>query len=137
MEKRSEKIYLFDELRKKWLLLTPEEWVRQHLIQLLIQCYHYPAALIAVEKQVPTGTVQQRFDLVVHLRNGSPWMLIECKEPGLPLDEKVLSQAIRYQLHLQAAYLVITNGREAVIFEVVNGTLKNTTKFPDFPLETT
>lgn len=137
LEKRSGKTYLFDELRKKWLLLTPEEWVRQHLIQLLIQVYQYPAALIAIEKQVPSGTVLQRFDLVVHHRNGTPWMLIECKESSVPLDDKVLSQAIRYQLHVQAAYLVITNGAQAALFEVRSGTLKNTTKFPDFPLETT
>lgn len=137
LEKRSGKTYLFDELRKKWVLLTPEEWVRQHLFQLLIQHCQYPASLIAMEKQIPAGAVQQRYDLVVHRSDGSPWMLIECKEPNVPLNEKVFSQVIRYQLHLQAAFLVITNGKEALIFEVENGTLKNTGKFPDFPLETT
>ena len=101
---------IFDPLRKKWLVLTPEEWVRQNFVQYLIQVLHYPASLIGLEKEIKVGERKRRFDIIVCNRNAEPWMLIECKAMEVPLSEGVLDQALLYHQSVQGNYLVITNG---------------------------
>lgn len=101
---------IFDEVRKRWIILTPEEWVRQNFLNYLIQVKKYPASLIAVEKEIKLGDLDKRFDIVVYDRNTKPWMIIECKEMNVPLDKTVLDQVLRYNITLQVPYLVITNG---------------------------
>lgn len=132
IETRSGKEFIFDEGRKKWVVLTPEEWVRQNFIQYLIQIKKYPAALISIEKEILLGDVKKRFDIVVFNRLFEPWMLIECKEMNVSIDEKVLGQALRYQSHLQAKYIVITNGTQVFLFETSKNELKKSTEFPEF-----
>ena len=101
---------IFDPLRKRWLILTPEEWVRQNFVQYLIREKKYPAALIAMEKMIKLGELRKRFDILVFDRNHRPWMMIECKSPAIKMDEAVLHQLLRYHISVQTGYLVITNG---------------------------
>ncbi|MBK6936962.1 MAG: type I restriction enzyme HsdR N-terminal domain-containing protein [Chitinophagaceae bacterium] len=106
------KDYLFDPIRKKWVVLTPEEWVRQNFIQYLVKEKKYPTALIGLEKQIELGDLKKRFDILVYNKAHQPWMMIECKEMNVALDEKVLEQLLRYSISVPVSYLVITNGRE-------------------------
>jgi hypothetical protein len=106
----AKKEFIFDEIRKRWIVLTPEEWVRQNFLQYLIRVKKYPASLIAIEKEIKLGDLKKRFDIVVYGHNTKPWMIVECKEMNVPLDKKVLEQVLRYNITLQVPYLVITNG---------------------------
>jgi hypothetical protein len=110
IKKDAGKDIIFDPLRKKWLLLTPEEWVRQNFVQYLIQVKKYPAALIAMEKVIRLGELKKRFDILVYDNNHQPWMMIECKGPAIKLDESVLHQLLRYHISVPTGILVISNG---------------------------
>lgn len=101
---------IFDEIRKTWLKLTPEEWVRQNFIQYLVQVKKIPSAYIAVEKQLKLGELVKRFDLLVYDRSHLPYMIIECKAMDIKLDEKVMEQVLRYNISIPVPFLVITNG---------------------------
>jgi type I site-specific restriction endonuclease len=107
---------IFDLVRKKWLQLTPEEWVRQHLLNYLIQVEAYPAASIAVEKEVQLNDTKKRFDVVVYDRALKPFLVVECKAPYVALDRLVIDQALRYNLSLKAPFLMISNGIEDIVF---------------------
>lgn len=111
IETREEKEYIFDPLRKKWVRLTPEEWVRQNFLQYLLQVMQYPPSLIAIEKEIQIGELKKRFDILVY-KNDHPWLLIECKEMNVPINESVMQQLLRYQTIVQADYLIVTNGNE-------------------------
>lgn len=110
LKQLDEKDYLFDPIRKRWLLLTPEEWVRQNFVQYLVQVKKYPATLIALEKMVMLGELKKRFDILVYDRQHQPWMMIECKSPSVLLDDSVLHQLLRYHIAVPTGLLVITNG---------------------------
>jgi hypothetical protein len=112
---------IFDELRRQWVHLTPEEWVRQNFIQYLLQVKKYPASYIAVERKMKLGELNKRFDLLVFDKAAKPWMMIECKALGRPLDKSVLWQVMHYNLALPVKYLVITNGEHC--FGYVKGLL--------------
>jgi len=103
---------IFDPVRKKYFVLTPEEWVRQHVIAYLLLEKQVPINLIAVEKVLKINNLTKRFDLVVFDRNARPLMLIECKAPGVRVNEKVFDQAARYNMSLKAGLFLITNGIE-------------------------
>jgi len=103
---------IFDGNRKKWVELTPEEWVRQNTIRWLVVCLGYPASLIAVEKELQLGELTKRFDIVIHDRDQKPWMMVECKAPSVELGDEVLMQILRYNLSIPVPYLVVTNGNE-------------------------
>lgn len=103
---------IFDPVRHKFVTLTPEEWVRQHLISYLILTKGFPVPMISVEKQLMLNKLPKRFDLVVFGRNASPLLLAECKAPGVEITEKTFDQAARYNMLLQAEYFMITNGIE-------------------------
>lgn len=104
------KDFVFDRLRKKWLLLTPEEWVRQNFVQYLLKVKSYPAPLIAIEKEMLLGELKKRFDILVYDTDHKPWMMIECKASSVKLDEAVLHQVLRYNISVPVEYLIITNG---------------------------
>lgn len=104
------KIYIFDEIRKKFILLTPEEWVRQHVIHFLISEKKYPKSLINVEKIVKINGMNKRYDLVVFNSNGSIFIIIECKAPEINITQDTFDQIARYNLQLQAQFLMVTNG---------------------------
>jgi hypothetical protein len=103
---------IFDPVRHKFVTLTPEEWVRQHLIAYLVNIKGYPVSMIGVEKQLLLNKLPKRFDLVVFGRNANPFLLVECKAPGVEITEKTFDQAARYNMLLQADYFIITNGLE-------------------------
>jgi hypothetical protein len=103
---------IFDPVRRKYVALTPEEWVRQHVIAFLTEDKKYPVSTIGVEKQLILNKKLKRFDLVVFNRNASPLVLIECKAPGVEITEKTFDQAARYNMLLKAEYFLISNGLE-------------------------
>ena len=105
---------LFDPLRKRWLLLTPEEWVRQNFIQYLIQVKEYPSSYISQEKAIMLGELKKRFDILVYDREHKPWMIVECKAMSVELNEETLQQALRYNLSVPVPYIVITNGNRCM-----------------------
>ena len=109
--------FIFDAFRKRWLNLTPEEWVRQNILQYITITKQYPASLIAVEKEFFLGELKKRCDIVVYDRNSLPWMIIECKEMNALLNSKVLEQVLRYHIAIPAKYLMITNGSYCFGFE--------------------
>ncbi len=104
------KVSIFDEIRKKFILLTPEEWVRQHVIQFLLQNKKYPKSLINVEKLIKINDLNKRYDGVVFQPNGEIFLLIECKAPEVPISQHTFDQIARYNLVLKAKYLMVTNG---------------------------
>ena len=111
IKKENGKEFIFDPLRKKWLVLTPEEWVRQNFLQYLLQVKKYPAALIAVEKEILLGELKKRFDILVYNKEYQPWMMVECKAMEIKLDEMVLEQVLRYNISVPVELMVITNGK--------------------------
>ena len=110
IKKEGGKEFIFDALRKKWLLLTPEEWVRQNFVQYLIKTKNYPSSLIALEKEIQLGELKKRFDILVYDNNHQPWMMIECKAEEVKLNEDVLQQVLRYNISVPVQFIVITNG---------------------------
>ena len=121
---------IFDFIRKQWLLLNEEEWVRQNFIQFLVQELKYPLELIAVEKEIQLGELKKRFDILVYDRDHKPWMLVECKSSEVNLDEKVLYQVLRYNISMPANFLVITNGQFTYAWEKINGELNEIQQMP-------
>ncbi len=101
---------IYDPVRHKYVVLTPEEWVRQHLILYLSLIKKFPLSVMGVEKQLMLNKQPKRFDLVIFSRNGSPYLLVECKAPGVEITEKAFDQAARYNMLLKAEYFFITNG---------------------------
>jgi hypothetical protein len=107
IEKRNKQLFIFDPIRKKWVVLQPEEWVRQNVIQHLIHNRNFPLNLIGVEKQItPT---KKRFDIMTYKEN-SPAMLIECKAPDVPISQKTIDQIASYLEFIPVNQIVITNG---------------------------
>lgn len=104
------KPYIFDEIRKKFIVLTPEEWVRQHTIQYLIQEKKYPKSYINVEKLVKVNDINKRYDIVIFNSSGSINLLIECKAPEVTIKQQTFDQIAQYNLVLKAEYLMVTNG---------------------------
>lgn len=108
MEGHSPKIW--DDIRRLWLVLTPEEWVRRHLVRYLVEEKGVLPASVSQEYPVAVGGMAQRADVAVTGRDGRVCLLVECKAPDVPLDEKVWAQAVRYNSVVGAPYLAITNG---------------------------
>ena len=104
------KISIFDEIRKKFVILTPEEWVRQHVVQFLIQEKNYPKSRISVEKELQLYQTKKRYDVVVYNRDGSIFLIVECKAPHIEVSQQTFDQIARYNLELKAEYLMVTNG---------------------------
>jgi len=102
--------YIYDTIRKQYLKLTPEEWVRQHLVHYLMDCKNTPKGLIAVEMALEYNTMQKRSDIVVFDRRGQPLMIVECKAPTVAITQKVFEQVAMYNLTLQVPYLIVSNG---------------------------
>lgn len=131
MKEEDGRTFIFDELRKLWLRLTPEEWVRQNFIRYMVDVKKYPAALIALEKEMQMGELKKRFDILVYNRQHQPWLMVECKSTDVQLDEKVLQQVLRYNIAIPVQYLVITNGSFSVGFEKSNNRLSLLEELPD------
>lgn len=128
-EKGTEKI--FDGLRKRWIALTPEEWVRQNFVQYLLQVKNYPASLIAMEKKIKLGELTKRFDILVYDNDHRPWMMIECKAQAVKLESKVLEQVLRYNISVPVTYLIVSNGDDHYGWVRSSGNLLLIDEFPD------
>lgn len=113
-------MWIFDTIRKKWLQLTPEEWVRQHVLNYLVAEKKFPAGVIAVEKELILNGTKKRYDIVVYGADFEPWLIVECKAPYVSLDNDVVSQAQRYNLVVKAHYLMISNGVSDLVFNRQN-----------------
>ena len=126
------KEFIFDALRKKWLLLTPEEWVRQNFVQYLIQSKNYPSSLIALEKEIQLGELKKRFDILVYDNDHQPWMMIECKAGEIKLDDAVLQQVLRYNISVPVKYIVITNGSYKHAWQKESDGLRSIDEVPEW-----
>ena len=104
------KVAIFDVIRKKFIILTPEEWVRQHTVQFLLEEKKYPKSYINVEKLIKVNDTSKRYDIAVFKPNGELFLLIECKAPEVPISQNTFDQIARYNLKLKAEYLMVTNG---------------------------
>lgn len=113
------KIHIFDANRKKYLVLTPEEWVRQHFLQFLMNQKAYPGSLIKLESGIKYNRQQKRTDLIAHNNKMQPVLLVECKAPQVKINDKTFQQIATYNSEIKAKYLVITNGLEHYCFHVV------------------
>jgi len=101
---------IFDTIRKKYVALTPEEWVRQNFIQFLIQNKKFPASLIAVEAGLKINQLQKRLDVLVYDKQGTPHLMVECKAPNVKISQDTFDQIARYNMLFKVKYLVVTNG---------------------------
>ncbi|MFA5555942.1 MAG: type I restriction enzyme HsdR N-terminal domain-containing protein [Flavobacteriaceae bacterium] len=104
------KLSIFDEIRKKFILLTPEEWVRQNVVQYLLQEKKYPKSLVNVEKVIRINGLVKRYDIVIYNSEGSIFLLVECKASDVKITQEAFNQIARYNLVLKAEYLMVTNG---------------------------
>lgn len=104
------KVSIFDEVRKKFIILTPEEWVRQHVVRYLLEEKNYPKSLINVEKVLQVNGLRKRYDIVVFNTDGSIFILIECKAPEIKIGQITFDQIARYNMTMKADYLMVTNG---------------------------
>jgi len=131
LKKEDNKEYIFDEVRKRWVRLTPEEWVRQNFVQYLIQKEMYPSSLIGVEKELLLNDIKKRCDLLVY-KNDLPVMLIECKEMDVDLSEHVLKQVLIYNIAMPVEYLCVTNGSYCYAWRRTDNALTVIKKFPSW-----
>ena len=115
------KNYIFDIVRKKNLLLTPEEWVRQNIISFLHKDLKVPVSHIAVEKGFKVKGLSKRFDIVVFDKKGNIIILIECKSPKIKLNQKSIDQLVIYNFELNASYLMLSNGLKHIFIKYQNG----------------
>ena len=104
------KIHIFDVIRKKFVVLKPEEWVRQHVVHYLMEDKKYPKSLINVEKQLTVNAIKKRYDVVIYNSRGQIDLLVECKAPSVNIDQQVFDQIARYNMKLNAQLLMVTNG---------------------------
>ena len=132
IKEEDNKEIIFDEVRKQWVRLTPEEWVRQNFLQYLLTEKKYPASLTAVEKEIKLNDLRKRCDIIVYNRQLQPWLLVECKSMEEDLNDKVAMQVIRYNMALPVNFLIITNGSNTFGFEKTEGKLMEINALPVF-----
>ena len=128
----SEQIQIFDRFRKKFIVLTPEEWVRQHYIGHLVDAYSVPESLLLIESQIKYGALSKRPDIVVMGSNNRPWLIVECKSVEVSLGPEVFDQVVTYASVLNPKFIGITNGLEHIYFEF-QPELKNFVLIKDLP----
>lgn len=104
------KVAIFDEIRKKFIILTPEEWVRQHVVRFILEEKKYPKSYINVERIVKINGMSKRYDIVVFQPDGSIFLLVECKAPGVTISQSTFDQIARYNMSLNAVHMMVTNG---------------------------
>jgi hypothetical protein len=106
------KTWVFDIIRKKYVLLQPEEWVRQNMVHYLLETKKYPTSLINTEKQLIVNNLKKRYDIVVYNSNGSIHILVECKAPSIKITQQAFDQIAQYNMQLNATFLIVSNGLE-------------------------
>lgn len=131
VRKKGDTNEVFCTVRRRWVKLTREEWVRQNFLLYLHRVCGYPPALTAVERQLKVGSLTKRFDIVL-FKNDEPFLIVECKEMNAPLDTEVMMQALRYNSELKAPYLAITNGVYTYLFQQQGSTMEEADCFPEW-----
>lgn len=129
------KQHIYDDFRKKWVVFTPEEWVRQHILHFLVNKKKYLPGLIAIERKVKHATEQlNRYDVLCYNQTGNPYLLVECKNPDVPITHDTLMQMAHYNMSIKATYVVVSNGLEhyAARADFNLGELVFLDDFPDF-----
>lgn len=135
LTERNGKLCIFDSLRKKFLILTPEEWVRQHMIHFLVLYKKYPKSLFALEKGLKYNSVQKRFDILVLDRTGQPFLLIECKASDVKLSQKTAEQIAVYNKSIGAPYIGVSNGMQHLFLQLAGNQTEyiQLKELPNFP----
>ena len=110
LKSKENKTLIFDKFRKKYVLLTPEEWVRQHVASFLLEEKKYPVSLISIEKQFLVNNLKKRTDIIIFNASGNPEIMVECKAPTVKITQETFYQIARYNLKIKANYLFVTNG---------------------------
>jgi hypothetical protein len=116
IQNKKGKSHIFDTVRKKWLVLTPEEWVRQHVLFYLISVIKLSPSKISIEKEIQLNDLKKRFDILVYDNALKPLLIVECKAPSIPLNQLTIDQVLRYNLVLKSELVMITNGIDDFIF---------------------
>ncbi len=131
---KNNKLEIFDSFRKKYVVLTPEEWVRQHISRYLIEYKNVPIGLISLEKKIVMNGMTRRFDIVVYNRQGCPLLIVECKAASVNITQDVFNQAARYNSVINADYMIITNGliHHACKLNFIDKTIHFLNEIPDF-----
>ena len=119
VKQESGKELIFDPIRKRWVALQPEEWVRQHVLEFLMQDRQVPAGLIAVEKGFTYQGKPYRADVIVHDRKGQPALMVECKAPEVPISQATFDQVATYNQVIRASYLYVTNGLQHFCSKII------------------
>lgn len=132
LKKAEDKVCIFDVIRKKYLVLTPEEWVRQHFVNYLLSDNMIPRSLIRIEGGLVYNALHKRSDIVVYDRNGAPWLIVECKSPTVKIAPATLAQVALYNSTLRAPYVGVTNGL-VHIYAHVEWEERRTTQLEDIP----
>ncbi len=123
---------VFDPIRKKWLLLTEEEWVRQCVLAWLCQTAGVPASMIALEKILQLPDRKRRFDILVYNHEHQPQMLIECKAPSVAISEKAVRQLLSYKMMLSCRYIMLSNGHHNRIWEISGTSVQEINLLPPY-----
>ena len=123
---------IFDEIRKRWVRLSPEEWVRQNVIRWMISVKGYPRAMVAVEKEIRLGSLRKKFDVLLYDRAHRPWLMVECKAMDVPLTQDVLMQVLSYNMAIPVSPMVIINGNECHIMSRSEGGVTWLDAWPDY-----
>jgi type I site-specific restriction endonuclease len=110
IKEKLEKKLIFDNFRRRWVALTPEEWVRQNFVQYLTEVKHFPPSLVAIERSLRINQRDFRTDIVLFSKTGNPLVVVECKAPEVKISQQVFDQIARYNLDLRVSYLIVTNG---------------------------
>lgn len=118
LSESGDKTFIFDEIRRKKVVLTPEEWVRQHFVQFLLNHHGYSKNYIKIEKQIKVNDRIKRFDALVYDKNAKPKILIECKAPAVEITQATFAQIATYNMTLRVPYLIVTNGLNHFICEI-------------------
>jgi hypothetical protein len=134
MKSREGRSWIFDPIRKKYIVLTPEEWVRQNFLQYLVQDQGYPGSLITVEREFLFNRMKKRTDILVYNRNAEPVFLVECKAPDVAVDPSVFEQIGLYNLSYRVPWLAVTNGMKhyCCFYEPESGKYAFADRIPDW-----
>lgn len=124
---------IFDQIRKKFVSLTPEEWVRQHVVELLLSRKRVPKESLSIEKELKIAGTRKRYDIVAFLPDASIFLVVECKAPEVQIDQSTFDQIARYNLELNARYLMVTNGLDHY-FCTMDYEKKSYNFIPDIPV---
>ncbi|HAQ19505.1 MAG TPA: restriction endonuclease subunit R [Prolixibacteraceae bacterium] len=134
IKNKEEKSLIFDSLRKKFVRLTPEEWVRQNFVQFLVQEKNYPVSLIAIEAGVKVNNNPQRADMILFDRSGNPVLVAEFKAPEVKISQQSFDQIVRYNMQLKVKFLIVSNGMEHFCCRIsyVDNSYTFSPEIPDF-----